>query len=416
MSPSPDAEAVATAVRDFYERHPYPRPVEELRPDAESEAERLEEYHLLWPSRAFREERSILVAGCGTAQAARHALRWPRARVVGIDVSEASIAHARALKEKHGLANLELRRLPVEEAGRLGETFDQIVCTGVLHHLPDPDAGLRALREALAPQGRMLLMVYAPYGRAGIYLLQEYGRLIGIEATTAGIRDLASALRLLPAGHPLWPLLRNSPDFRYDAGLADALLHPRDRPYSVPQFLAFAARNRLLFSRWRRQAPYLPHCGAPRGTPHYARLAQLGPETQYAAMELYRGTMLRHSAVLCRDDDHSGGRKIDFAGDDWLDAVPLRVVDSVCIEEKLPPGKAGVLLNRSHTDTDIYLPIDAGQKRFVEAIDGRRTARSLAVHLRPQSSIRDFVEQLWRHDQILLRMKEADPVSRAQPG
>jgi len=37
------------------------------------------------------------------------------------------------------------------------------------YHLADPDAGLRALRAALRPGGARYLMVYAPYGRTGVY-------------------------------------------------------------------------------------------------------------------------------------------------------------------------------------------------------------------------------------------------------
>ena len=66
-------------------------------------------------------------------------------------------------------------------------TFDQIVCTGVLHHLENPDAGLAALRDVLKPDGAMHLMVYAPYGRTGIYMLQEFCRRVGIRATDEGI-------------------------------------------------------------------------------------------------------------------------------------------------------------------------------------------------------------------------------------
>ena len=82
-------------------------------------------------------------------------------------------------------------------------------------------------------------MVYAPYGRAGIYMLQDYCRRLGIEPSDSEIRDLAASLKALPPDHPLVPLLRNSPDFADTAGLADALLHPQDRSYSVPQLLEF---------------------------------------------------------------------------------------------------------------------------------------------------------------------------------
>ena len=140
----------------------------------------------------------------------------------------------------------------------------------MLHHLPDPDAGLRALREVLEPSGAINVMVYAPYGRAGVYMLQDYCRRLGIAWTTAEIRDLAASLKALPSDHPIAQLLRNSPDFANTAGLADALLHPRDRSYSVPQLMAFLDRAGLAFGRWVRQAPYLPWCGALASTPHRA--------------------------------------------------------------------------------------------------------------------------------------------------
>src|SRR4029077_2495845 len=119
--------------------------------------------HLFWPHDPYRDDRTVLVAGCGTVQAAHYALRWPHARVVGIDVSANSIAFTQELKRKHGLDNLEVYELSVERAGELGEAFEHVVCTGVLHHLADPDAGLRALRDVLAPDGAMHVMVYAPY-------------------------------------------------------------------------------------------------------------------------------------------------------------------------------------------------------------------------------------------------------------
>ena len=91
----------------------------------------------------------------------------------------------------------------MERAAELGQTFEHVVCTGVLHHLPDPDAGLRALRDVLAPAGALHVMVYAPYGRAGVYMLQEYCRRLGIGRTDAEIRDLAASLKALPPDHPL---------------------------------------------------------------------------------------------------------------------------------------------------------------------------------------------------------------------
>ena len=161
------------------------------------------DFHLFWPDKAYREDDSILIAGCGTSQAAKHAMRWPSAQVTGIDFSATSIHHTEELKQKYNLENLQLRQLSIERVEELGNSFDQIVCTGVLHHLPNPDAGLAALRDVLTPDGAMHLMVYAPYGRTGIYMLQEFCRRVGIHATDDGIRDLVTALQSLPPDHPL---------------------------------------------------------------------------------------------------------------------------------------------------------------------------------------------------------------------
>src|SRR5205085_2810457 len=63
---------------------------------------------LLWPNRPFRDDLDILVAGCGSLAAAAQAYLFPRSRVIGIDVSRASLAHAQSLKTKHQLDNLTL--------------------------------------------------------------------------------------------------------------------------------------------------------------------------------------------------------------------------------------------------------------------------------------------------------------------
>lgn len=416
---SAETGRVATAVRDFYERHPYPRPVEDLdryRQRWHDVRARRAEHHLFWPRSGFREDRAVLIAGCGTSQAAKHAMRWPHARVTGIDVSTASIRRTEALKDKYRLENLELRELPIERAHELGRRFDQIVCTGVLHHLPDPDAGLRALRDLLAPGGAMHLMVYAPYGRAGIYLLQEYCRRLGIGASSAEIRDLAGVLRTLPQEHPLAPLLRKSPDFHDESGLADALLHPQDRPYSVPQLLEFIARGGLRFGRWLRQAPYLPYCGVPLNSPHRSRLTRLSAEEQYAAMELLRGTMVRHSAIVYPADEPANGQAIGFDGGEWPSYIPIRVPEAICVEERLPPNAAGVLINRSHTDTDIYLPIDAPQKRLFAAIDGKRSIRDLIAGHATTQAARTFFERLWWHDQVVFDASRCEATRKEERG
>ncbi len=393
--------AIAAQVGEFYERHPYPPPVDDI--DAYrrrwDDARRRADSHLFWPDEPYRDDRSILVAGCGTAQAAHYAVRWPNAHVVGIDVSATSIAFAQNLKEEHGLENLELRKLPVEHATDLDRAFDHVVCTGVLHHLPDPDAGLRALRDVLAPSGAMHVMVYASYGRAGVYMLAEYCRRLGVEPTETEIADLAATLKALPPDHPLVPLLRGAPDLSSTAGLADALLHPLDRAYTVAQFVEYLDRAGVTLGRWIRQAPYLPSCGAIASTPHRDRLAALSPFDQYAAIEVLRGTMVRHAAVVYPKES-ARSRQVSFDDDAWRRYVPVPLPDTIAVRDRLPEGAAAVLINRNHTYTDLYLPIDIRQQRLMQGIDGKRTIEQICVD-GDRERARAFFEQLWRWDQVV---------------
>jgi SAM-dependent methyltransferase len=396
----------ADAVRAFYEGHPYPAPIGNL--DRHRDLYRNPDRRralslLLWPTEEPRANREILVAGCGTSQAAIHALREPDAHVTAIDISETSLRYTRNLQRKYRLRNLDLHRLAIEEVGELGQTFDQIVCTGVLHHLADPDVGLRALRNVLAANGAMQLMVYAAYGRAGIYMMQEYCRLLGVGISETELHDLGATIGALSPEHPIAGVVKRAKDFRNPDALADALLHPQDRAYTVPQLYAWLERCGLSFGRWFEQAPYLPQCGAIARTPHAARLLSLSPPRQHAAVELLRGTMAKHNFITYRDDRLGDNQPITFDGDAWCGWVPLRLPWALCIRDRTPPGFSAVLINRAHTYPDLALPIDETQERIFASIDGSRSCAEIlqAIGLPNELPVRRFVEQLWQHDQIV---------------
>jgi len=405
LSPLP---SVAEEVQNFYDRYPYPPAVDNLEKYQQlwrDPGRRRADCHLFWPDRPYREDYSILIAGCGTSQAAKHAMRWPAAQVTGIDVSATSVRCTEELKRKYNLANLQIHQLPIDRLDELEKTYDQIVCTGVLHHLSNPDDGLAALRGALKPDGAMHLMLYAPYGRTGVYMLQEFCRRISIRPTDEGIRELISALRLLPPGHPLETLLQQAPDFRQEAALADALLHPQDRAYSVPQLFEFIEKARLKFGRWVKQASYSARCGV---MARVLPLTKLPLAEQYAAAELFRGTMVRHSVIAYRDDTPVDSPAISFAGDAWLRYVPIRMPETISVQERLPSGAASVLINKSHTYTDIFLTVNATEKRLFDAIDGNRTIGDILKTTLPTSqgqsqrdAARTFFEKLWWHDQVV---------------
>jgi SAM-dependent methyltransferase len=410
-------------VRQFYERIPYPPPLTSLHEEKNlygNPARRRALFHRMFPTERPRPHQEILIAGCGTSQAASHALREPDARVTAIDISATSLDHTRELQRKYNLQNLELHQLPLERVGELAQTFDQIVCTGVLHHLPDPDAGLRSLRDALEPHGAIHVMVYAPYGRAGIYMMQEYCRRVGISASPGDLRELSALLGGLSPDHPIAAVLRRAADFRTPNALADALLHPLDRAYTVPEIYGWLERCGLTFARWTEQAPYLPQCGWIAKSPHAGRLRSLPAARQHAAIELLRGNMTTHSFIAVRDDRPGAAQPIAFAGNRWRSYIPIDLPWTVCVRERLPAASVAVLINRSHTFTDLICTVDDFEDELLGAIDGQRTLGEIlsAVGDDPHTERRalGFFERLWHYDQVVFdataaRSAEKKPVS-----
>jgi SAM-dependent methyltransferase len=395
-------------VRAFYESHPYPPPLGNLDRHRElyrDPGRRQALSLLLWPARRPAPDRKILIAGCGTSQAVIHAMREPNAQVIGIDLSESSLSHTRNLQQKYSIRNLDLRRLAVEDVGLLGQTFDEIVCTGVLHHLPDPDLGLRSLRAALTQDGALHVMVYATYGRAGVYMMQEYCRLLGGRANDQELQTLGATIGALSPDHPIGAIASRARDFRQPDALADALLHPVDRAYTVPEIYAWIERCGLKFARWREQAPYLPQCGAIAGMPHAARLASLPAPLQHAAVELLRGTMTKHEFIAYRDDRDGKSQPVSFEGEAWLNYVAVRLPWTLAVRERLPRGASAALINRAHSYADLALPINAAQERVIAAIDGKRTVGEILKTAAASVELdqgREFIERLWRYDQIVI--------------
>ncbi len=94
--------------------------------------------------------------------------------VTWLDRSAAALTIARARADARRLTNIEWEQRSLLDLPGSGlGPFDYIDCCGVLHHLPDPAEGLRALLSVLAPGGGMGLMTYAPYGRTGVYMMQD---------------------------------------------------------------------------------------------------------------------------------------------------------------------------------------------------------------------------------------------------
>ena len=358
-------------VQEQYERWIYPEPIEDLEAWVASGmfsvGDARECGDLFWPATGYREGMNILVAGCGANQAARYALQHPSARVTGIDLSEASLAHEEKLKAKHGLDNLTLRQMRLEEVSELGQSFDFIASSGVLHHLPDPVAGLKALGGVLDRDGVIYIMLYGRYGRIPVYMMQDLFRTIGVEQTGEDLALVKDVIKLLPPEHPLKAFAGRSTDMKYDAGLVDLFLHRQDRPYSVPEIMEFTRDAGMAFQTWTQPAFYNPDGVVPDNHPLYPRLEKLSDEERWAAMELFGGQLSRHDFCVCRTDRPLDSYYIDFVHPEFpARAVPLPRGSNLAAAAG---GKPAILTGPQRPPLTLPPPLAA----IFQQIDGART-------------------------------------------
>lgn len=127
-----------------------------------------------------------LDAGCGFGRHLYHASRFG-ARMVGLDFSHAIFRAGEVTRELDGVACVQgdLLSPPLRP-----HTFDFVYSIGVLHHLPDPEAGFRSLLPLLRPGGSVFIWVYSK-SRAATNTLLEAVRAVTSRLPLPAIRALA---------------------------------------------------------------------------------------------------------------------------------------------------------------------------------------------------------------------------------
>ncbi len=172
-----------------------------------------------------------------------------------IDLSERAREIAEARAKARGLTGITFVTGSLLDAPDHGP-FDYVDCCGVLHHLPEPQAGFDALARALSPEGGMGLMVYAPYGRSGVYPLQEaFGQLLDGDPKSR-LRDARGIFPGVPEGHPFRRNPHLSDHIQSAAGFFDLLLHSVDRPFTVVELAEALDRAELAITSFSEPGEY----------------------------------------------------------------------------------------------------------------------------------------------------------------
>ena len=387
-----DSQADLGEVRRHYESLPFPP----RDPEAERYALKVSNPDILAKlnqycfggGRDFSRPFKALVAGCGTGDSAiwlAHQLKDTPAEIVALDLSEASLAVARARAETRGLANIRWVHGSLLDLGTSGlGPFDYITCLGVLHHLPDPAAGLRALESVLAETGALAVMLYGAVGRSHIYGMQRL-----LRQATKGLDHPAAQLAF---AKKIVATLPPTNDFRQregaemirsvyladDTNFWDTLLHAQDRAYTASQtrdYFAAAGLHVQGFVSYSGNAATTAlqydldfHVGA---APH---LNGLSPAEREDAAEIFDGSLALHTVYATRAPHAALSPTAP-------EAILAPMSDSGRkIIAHLAAEKAEITIVLRNGANLVYRPSDPA-RRFLAGIDGRRSNAAIAESL-----------------------------------
>lgn len=224
-------EGIPSEVAMHYGRFPYPRYFGIQPPARVSLAVALRQ-SFPWADFRVSDEPLVLVAGCGTGQhPLRAALRY-QTKVTALDLSGASLAYGVRLAEELGIGNVRFVEGDLLRAKELGQEFDLVESCGVLHHMADPLAGLKALCDVLKPGGAIRLGLYSRAARECVAQARKLASDEGFPPERLG--DFRRRLMELPARHPARPVT-GYVDFYSRSGCLDLLFHPLEHNFTLPQ-------------------------------------------------------------------------------------------------------------------------------------------------------------------------------------
>ena len=244
-------DSTSRVVRSQYEENPYPRWIS-LAQDPGPELR--EALGHRFPERPIGGAvESILVAGGGTGHEPLLTARSnPGAQVLSLDLSRASLAYAARMARRLGIDNVRFLQADLLDVATLGETFDAILASGVLHHMADPETGLQALAGVLRPDGVIRIGLYSARARATVTKARAAADEAGLDGSPEGIRAFRKAI--FECGESDLAALLRSADFYTVSTCRDLVFHVHERRFTIPEVGRALARSGLRLARIRSGA------------------------------------------------------------------------------------------------------------------------------------------------------------------
>lgn len=345
-----------------------------------------------------RQDIRILDAGCGTGSSTEYLIHLnPEATVIGIDISEQALAVAQARCEQSGIKakygeQITFQQLKLEDATQLEGEFELINCVGVLHHLVDPIAGIKALSQKLAPGGIMHIFVYAELGRWEIQLMQQAIALLqgekrgdytdGVQVGRQIFASLPEHNRLVKREKERWSL-----ENQKDACFADMYVHPVEVDYNIETLFSLIEASGLEFLGFSNPRYWQLERLLGKSSELLQRSQHLSERQRYRLIELLDPDISHYEFFLARPPLV----KVDWSVDESLEKATVEV--HPCLEGW--PGQT--LFNYDYE----LVRLTEVEYRFLLQCDGKKVTVSEALATFGELSLTD-VRSLLSQQLIIL--------------
>ncbi len=242
------SDNISKKVRDQYEENPYPR----------------WRYTNITPKNNFLSilnnnihpnkinlntnnlKRDILIAGCGTGQQLVSNASYENSDILAVDLSLSSLSFAKRKMQELNYTNIEFLHGDILNLNSLNKKFSVIECVGVLHHLEDPEEGLKVLLNILEPNGYLKLGLYSDYARKHIVETRKLLKKHNIDNNISTIRNFREIIKNDKENKIFQKLIYNY-DFYSTSNFRDLIFHVQEHRYTLTKISKLLKKYDLEF-------------------------------------------------------------------------------------------------------------------------------------------------------------------------
>jgi len=229
---------ISKEVRDQYEQNPYPR----WRYCNQLSSINLEHdiNYQIRPNRINFEKKNedvdILLAGCGTGKHLISLGKYKNSNILAIDLSLSSLAYAKRKVNEFNYNNIHFLHADILDLKLLDKKFDIVESVGTLHHMENPEEGLKSLLKILKPNGLLRLGLYSETARKDIVYLREVIKDKNYKPNIEDIRAIREYVLSQNQSNNLFDSIFTQ-DFYSTSMIRDLLFHVQEYRYTIPKLI-----------------------------------------------------------------------------------------------------------------------------------------------------------------------------------